>query len=363
MAILAFIGAAATALIFSLVIGITISGVLFILTKQRKTGSRMALSIGLGVLSALLVFGGLAAINAYTTINYGSVGLVVRFGRLTGQVFDPGLHWKTPFIDKLINVPTTIQSYETSDYPEDSGSNYTDSPVSAQTIDGQQIKIKYTVLFRIPANKAADIVQNVGYINDVVENVVKAYSRNLARLWAQNYTANALYSGEGIFNYEEAVHTALNDAFNDVGIELDNFLVRKVDFSEDYINAIEEKQIAQEAIDTAKYNAEAAQYEKERQIRLSEAEAERTKLLAAADAERQRLLADSEAYSIKIRGEELKNYPMLVQWEFVRNLQNIQWGILPSDGITPLIPIPSLENNSSSTLPLSSIPEDMLLEP
>jgi regulator of protease activity HflC (stomatin/prohibitin superfamily) len=296
-----------------------------------------------GILVSLIVFGATALINAYTTIEYGNVGLVVRFGGLTGQVFEPGLHWKTPFIDKIVTLPTIVQSYETSDHPELSGANFTDVPVTAQTVDGQQITVKYTLLFRIPADKSVNIVQNVGYLDAVVENAVKAYSRNLSRLWAQSYKANDLYSGEGIFNYEMEVHQALEEAFVPLGIILENFLVRKVDFSPDYINAIEQKQIAQEAIETAKYQSEAAEYEKERQIRLSEAEAKRTTLLAEAEAEKAKLLADAEAYGIESRGKALSRYPTLVQWEFVRNLENVRWGILPGEGITPLVPIPEFE--------------------
>jgi regulator of protease activity HflC (stomatin/prohibitin superfamily) len=353
MSVIAFLGAAAPSLILACGLGFLAALGLFLLLKQRHNHAQKLMTVlGVGIAVALLAFGSMAVMNAYTTVSYGTIGLVVRFGGLTGQVFEPGLHWKTPFIDKLITIPTVVQSYETSDDPSSSGSNYTDIPVTAQTIDGQQIQVKYTVLFRIPADKAVDIVQNVGYMNDVVQNVVKAYSRNLSRLWAQNFNANDLYSGEGIFEYESSVHEALDEAFVRVGIIMDDFLVRKVDFSEDYVAAIEQKQIAQESIDTAKYNSEAAEYEKEKQIRLAEAEAERTKLLAAADAERQRLLADAEAYGIEQRGQALEKFPNLVQWEFVRNLQDVQWGILPSDGVTPLIPIPEFESPvGTPTLP------------
>ena len=89
---------------------------------------------------------------------------------------------------------------------------------------------------------------------------------------------------------------------------------------------------------------------------MAEADAEGIKLQAAANAERQRLLADSEAYSIRARGEALQEFPRLVQWEFVRNLESVQWGILPSEGLTPLIPLPAFEGQQEDTtaLPLST---------
>ena len=170
--------------------------------------------------------------------------LIKRFGGLTGDVLDPGLNWRTPFIDKVVIVPTVIQSYETSDNPNLSSADYTDIAVAAQTIDGQQITVKYTVLFAIPSEQAVTIVQNIGTVDRVVENVVKASSRSWARVLAQNYSAEDLYSGEGILEYQHAVEEALAGAFEANGFSLDEFLIRKIDFDQQYIDAIEQQQIA-----------------------------------------------------------------------------------------------------------------------
>ena len=335
----------------------------------RGTG-RTSKVMGKMVLAGMALFFVVIIVGlTYTPIKHGTVGLVSRFGKLTGTVFEPGLHWCIPFVDRVVVIPTVVQSYEASDSPELSGADYRDYPVTAQTVDGQQITVKYTVLFRIQSGKAVAIVQNIGHPQEVVENVVKAHSRNLTRLWAQSHTAEELYSGEGIFDYEDTVRDMLEHEFEKYGVYLDDFLVRKIDFDVEYINAIEQQQIAQEAIETARYQSEAAEYEKERQIRLAEADAERTKLmagadaertrlLAAADAERQRLLADSEAYSIEMRGAALLKFPDLVQWEFVRNLQDVQWGILPGEGITPFLPLPAFEGQEEALpLPTATPPQ------
>ncbi|RLC79986.1 MAG: hypothetical protein DRJ03_21630 [Chloroflexi bacterium] len=322
---------------------------------MRRQTTRLGVPITIVGVVAALVLGFIVVVLSYTPVDAGTVALVKRFGGLTGEVFEPGLHWRTPFVDQVEVIRTVVQSYETSDSPEASGADYRDYPVNAQTIDGQQIIIKYTVLFRIPPDHAVNIVQNVGVPREVTENIVKAHSRNLTRLSAQSHTAEDLYSGEGIFAYEDNVRDELAKVFERYGIFLDDFLVRKIEFDEEYINAIEQQQIAQEAIETARYQADAAEYEKQSQIRLAEAGAEGIKLQAAAEAERMRLLADAEAYSIEARGAALKEHPELVQWEFVRNLEGIQWGILPGDGITPLMPLPSFENQEES--PVSVIPE------
>lgn len=337
---------------------------------RRGTTGQVGVSMTVMVIVFILIVGLIVTGLAYTPVERGTVVLVKRFGGLTGQVFEPGLHWRIPFIEQIEIVATVVRSYETSDDPGVSSANYRDYPVSAQTVDGQQISIKYTVLFRIPPGQAVAIVQNVGIMDQVVANIVKAHSRNLVRMWAQSHTAEDLYSGEGIFAYEDEVEKALAGEFEKFGLTLDDFLVRKIDFDEDYIRAIEQQQIAEEAIETARYQADAAEYEKNSQIRMAEADAEGIKLQAAADAERQRLLADSEAYSIQARatanadrqrlladseaysiqtrGEALKEVPELVQWEFVSNLEGVQWGFLPSERITPLVPLPLLGQEETS---------------
>jgi len=317
---------------------------------MKSKTRQLRISVTIVVVIVGLILGWIVIGLTYTPVDHGTVALIKRFGGLTGVVYEPGLNWRTPFVDQVVVVPTVLQSYETSDDPGASGADFRDYPVNAQTIDGQQITIKYTVLFRIPSERAVFIVQNVGVPRMVAENIVKARSRNLTRLLAQSHTAEDLYSGEGIFDYEKSVQNALSENFKKYGVVLDDFLVRKVEFDDEYINAIEQQQIAQEAIETAKYRADAAEHEKARQIRLAEAEAERIKLMAKAEAEKQQLMADAEAYGIKVRGEMLKENPELVQWEFVRNLENVKWGIMPGESLETLMPLPSFEEQDDSSL-------------
>jgi regulator of protease activity HflC (stomatin/prohibitin superfamily) len=294
---------------------------------------------------------------SYTRVDYGTVAAVTRFGELTGETYAPGLHWRVPFVESVVVISTQVLSYETSDEPSASNADFRDIAVPAQTVDGQQITIKYTVLFAIPAENVGRLLQQVGLTDRIVEKAVKTISRSLTRLIAQSYNAAELYSGDGIFEYQDEVATSLAAEMERYGVRLDNFLVRKIDFDADYVAAIEEQQIAQVQIETAQYQAQAAEFERDQQITLAQAEAERQQLLAEteanrqlllaqADADGQRLLADAEAYGMSIRGQALREYPEVTQWEFIRNLQNVQWGILPGDGITPLLPLPSLGGTS-----------------
>jgi regulator of protease activity HflC (stomatin/prohibitin superfamily) len=308
--------------------------------KERVLTPKGSCIITASIVVVVLVV--LILILSLSQVRHGNVKLVTQFGALTGRVLEPGIHLIWPVVNGVVKIPTVIQSYETSDYPKESNADYTDFPVTAQTVDGQQISIKYTVIFRMPLDRVTEIVQNVGPMREVVENIVKAHSRNLTRLIVQSFTAEELYSGDGIFEYQSNVSEQLIAEFEKYGVVLDDFLVRKIDFDADYIAAIEQQQIAQEAIETAQYQSEAAEHKRDRRITLAEAEKERNILLAQAEAEQTRLAADAEAYSIEVRGAALRQNPELVQWEFVKNLEGVQWGIMPDSSVTPLLPVPDM---------------------
>ena len=330
------------------------------------------LYVVVGTLITLVAIGVLGFALCTSSIRPGEVGIPVVLGKPTGDVWQSGLHWRVPFVTKVVRYKTLARSYETSDNPKDSGANYTDYPITAQTVDGQQIKIKTTTLFKVSPENPIGVLTGVGDMDAVVENVVKAHTRNLVRLYAQSYSAEALYSGDGIFEFQEQVSLELHDELGQRGVHLDDFLLRKIDFDEEYVAVIEDQQQAKERIETAQYEADAAEYEKQKRIREAEADAERMRLEAIAAAERtvvqaqanadqQRLEADSLAYwtqitadadaystlvnaeaqaeALRVKGEQLTKYPNLIEFEFVKNFEGVEWGLLPSDGVLQFLPL------------------------
>lgn len=327
--------------------------------REKQQGDSTMI-VALLLILMVAIIGGI--VWAATPVKFGTVRVVKQFGGLTGQVFTEGLNWKIPLVQTTEKYVTAVQSYETSNQPDNSEANYTDFTVTANTSDGQEVKISYTILFRISPETVIDMARNIGDEDAVVENVVKAHSRSITRLMAQAYSAEALFGGEeftstnadgetvtgrrSILDYQEDVRQELSERFKASDVVLVDVLIRKVSFDEDYVNAIELQQIAQEKIETAQYEADAAVFEKEAAIQIAQGDAERIKLEASAQAEAQRELADAEAYSIGVRGETLAQYPGLTQWEFVQVLPSVNWMILPDNGVTPLLPVPEIDSEA-----------------
>ena len=84
-------------------------------------------------------------------------------------------------------------------------------------------------------------------MNDLVEKVVKTQARSIVRTIPKKYTAAQLYS-EAVFDLQEEIFNSLKPVFERNGIIMDEFLLRKIDFTEQYFNVLEEKQIAKERI-------------------------------------------------------------------------------------------------------------------
>jgi len=113
------------------------------------------------------------------------------------------------------------------------------------TEDGQQIKMRYTILFHIDASKIGFIVQNIGTEKDLVERIVKSISRSEARNIPKSFKASDLY-GENIYVCEKAIFDKLVPMLASNGVIIDQFLLREITFDADLTKALEAKQIALE---------------------------------------------------------------------------------------------------------------------
>lgn len=317
---------------------------------KRSTSTIVSMTImGVILLGAFVIFTG-----SYTQIDFGTVGMVTRFGRITGRIMNPGLNLKIPFVEKIIIYRTQEIVYITED--EASGiahefGTYVDYPTDTTTADGQQIIVKYSVRFRIDATKITRIADEIGDEAALVNKVVKFHTRILARNIPKEYEALDLYTGK-IQAVQTEFEKQLRPLLAGKGVILEAFGLRQIEFRDDYVQAIEQKQIEAENVQTEQNRAEQAKWRAQSVIEAAKGEAQATienarghaeeiKLLAQGDAEKIKLIAEAEAEAIRIKGEILKRYPEIIQLEFVNSLKdpnsNVTWGIMPQEGIMPFL--------------------------
>ena len=242
--------------------------------KETFLYGKLALHVFI-VLFTLITFS-----STFRTVKAGEVGVVTRFGKVTGRTLEPGLHVVTPYFDRVQVYNTKKVIYETTIAEKQKGSDadYKDFPVDTNTLDGQQVDIFYTVRFSVDPTKAGWVAQNVGSQSALVEKIVKTESRIWARNVPRRFDAESLYTGDGSQKVQDEIFKALVETFKSNGLTLDGVGVREIKFTDAYVQAIESKQIEAVKVETEKNIAEQSKYRKEASITEAEAQAKAQEL-------------------------------------------------------------------------------------
>ncbi len=129
-----------------------------------------------------------------------------------------------------------------------------------------------------------------------------------------NYSAIDVYAKKRD-EAEEKVNEVIQKLFADKDIILERVLLRHIAFSSEYAQAIEDKQVAEQRIQKAEFQRQEAEKLKEKKI----------------------IEAEADAKAIELKGETLRKFPQVIQFEFVQKMAgSINWGIMP-DNILPLL--------------------------
>lgn len=234
--------------------------------------------------------------SSFTIVPAGHTGVVLTLGKVSESSFTEGFHLKIPFIQDVEVMSNKIQVYET--------------PASAVSKDMQTVSSTIAVNYRISSDASSDIYKNVGidYKTVLVTPIVQECMKSVTA----KYTAEELITERAAVGDE--VKTALDAKLNAYGIYIEKFNIVNFDFSEEFNNAIEAKQVAEQ-------NLIKTQTEQEQAIVIAEAEAE--KKVIAAEAEATAILAEAQAQADanKLLEESLSNkvimYEQITKWDGV----------------------------------------------
>lgn len=303
-------------------------------------------SIGIAVVAISAVLLAIIAFGAFARVDAGEACVVRRFGDVR-RTLSPGLHMKIPFAENTVCFSTRSLVYEVVDESGGSNADYVDFLVDGVTIDGQPLSVTYTVRFHVEPERVGYVYSNIARTMDqVTERVVKFHSRSEVRQVVNTKTAGQLYLG-GLDSVSVEIEDILRPLFEESGVTLDFFEIKRPNFSDEYEQAIEDKQIAIEQADR-----------KENEIQVAQQEAQRLKTEAQGEADAQVIRAQGDADSLKIRAEAYNENPILVTIEYYEALQQVDWAIFgPDGGANPIIPIPPMEQDERGAVIPSATPE------
>ena len=189
--------------------------------------------------SILGVFLLITLIASFQTIRSGEVGLRVRFGKIIDSNLSEGFNLKIPYVEKIVKVNIKVQKVELD--------------TMAASKDLQDIDIVIAVNYRVEGNSASSLYRTVG--NDYENVVLQPAIQESVKSVISKYTAE-----EVVTSRTEVSEKSLEELQAKVlkyGITIESFNLINLTFSDEYSNAIEEKQVAEQKLSTAKLEAEA----------------------------------------------------------------------------------------------------------
>ncbi|MET3977801.1 regulator of protease activity HflC (stomatin/prohibitin superfamily) [Mucilaginibacter sp. UYP25] len=186
--------------------------------------------IGIAIAGISLLF------SVFKVIDPGKVGVQVLFGKVQNDVLESGLHVINPLVD-VTTFNTQTQNYTMSAVHSE-GEVQGDDAIRVLSSDGLEVTIDLTVLYKVNANKAPFIMQNIGM--DYVDKIVRTVARTAIRDNAVNYAAVDLYSIKRQ-EFQNKINSTIALSFEKRGLDLQQILVRNISLPASVKASIESK--------------------------------------------------------------------------------------------------------------------------
>lgn len=223
-----------------------------------------------GVLAFVLVVGACAS---FYTVDAGDRAVILRNGAVAG-VADPGLNFKVPFIDEVVefSLRTEKASYE---------------DLASYSQDVQPANITLSVNWHINPSMVAETYLHYGTTPQarILDPAVpKALKEVFGNFQAAGVVRDRTKLGVEVFDKLAALMPP--------EIVIESIQIENVDFSDAYEKAIE-----------LSMQAEAEIKRKQNELNSTKIEAEKTVATAKGDADSQKLRADAAAYTTEVAGK------------------------------------------------------------
>ena len=193
-------------------------------------------------------------LSCVRTIRSGEVGIRVRFGKVVESSTNEGINLKLPLVEKIERMNVRVQKIEVR--------------TNSSSKDLQDVNMAVAVNYQINNLKAVDLYKTVGtnyesvILEPSIEESIKAVT--------SGYTAEELITNRS--EVSTKCMEELSKKSEKYGLLIRDFNITNFSFSVEFEKAIEEKQVAEQKVLTAKQELEREKIEAEKKIVSAEAE-------------------------------------------------------------------------------------------
>lgn len=226
-----------------------------------------------------------------------------------------------------------------------------DDSIAARTADGQEIFVDASVIFAVDPDKVVQV--HIKWQDRYAQDLVRPLARGIVRDAVSQYGVEEVVSGKR-FELVDRIRTTLAEKLEENGLVLVDFVLRNVTFSPEYAASVEQKQIAEQQAQQARFIVEQKKQEAEQARQIAQGKADAAVIEAKGQAEARIIQAKAEAEALKVIAEALREDPELLNYLYVTKLSpNIQALLLPSNApfILPL-PTPTTPTLQSQATPV-----------
>ena len=322
---------------------------LIILAVMRATRGKSVKTFTLFILIAAVLAIALTSVSAgLVFIQPDERGVVISAIDPKGfreQALTPGLRWIVPFFENVITYSISKQTYTMSIAPSE-GAVVGDDSITARTLDGQEIFVDASVIFAIDPTKVVQV--HIQWQNRYANDLVRALARGLIRDAVSQFKVEEVVSTKRL-ELAQMMTETMDSKLAENGLILSEFVLRNITFSTEYAASVEQKQVAEQQAQQAKFVVESKKQEAEQARQTAQGQADAVVIRAKGDAESRLIQAEAEAKALQLIADALNNNPDLLTYQYINKLApNIQVMLVPND--TPyLLPLPTLQPTTTPT--------------
>lgn len=231
---------------------------------ENKTGMPTGVAFVILAIIGIILLVSVRVLNLspLVVVGTGERGIVTNFGKVTDRVLDEGIHIKYPFVQSVKKVSVRIQKQ--------------DIPLEAASNDLQDVKMDGVINYHIDPKQVNIVYQKIGDNEQVYENIVKPNTNEIVK------SSTSFFKAESIIKERQSlknkIDKSLEERLKPYGIVLDDISLVNIDFSKEFNDAIESKQVAELDAQRAVFIAQKALQEGQAKINIASAEAQAQRL-------------------------------------------------------------------------------------
>jgi len=310
---------------------------IFIRTSRNQPVKGLSTLVLVFLVAALLLTTAGAGLVFLQADEYGVVISAFQPNGYRTEALSPGLHWIIPFVESVKKYSVARQTYTMSSTNAEGQVNGDDS-IQARTKDGQQIFIDASVIYA--ADPTQLIQLHITWQNRYEENVVRPVARAAIRNAVSQFGVEELVSTKRS-ELEQAIRDEIELKLKANNIIMSDFLMRNIRFSDEYAAAVEQKQIAEQQAQQAKFVVEQKKQEAEQARQTAQGQADAAVIASKGAAEARLINAEAEAKANELLSASLT--PTLLQYQYILKLApGVQTIFIPS-GNQFILPLPNTD--------------------